>query len=80
MAFHIPDPPANLDLSPLPTIKGKPAAAAWIRDTLGVEISPRAIKTATDRRQIEVAKLGGACYYSPLGLYRFVMSKVHQPV
>lgn len=74
-----PDPPANLDLSPLPKIRGKANAAQWIRDTLGVDMSESSIKTATTRRQIEVARIGGNCFYSELGLYRFVMSKVQRP-
>lgn len=73
--YTVPPPPAGLVLNPVPTIKGKAAAAQWICDKLGIAVTERYITNATNRREIEFAKIMGACWYSESGLYRFVMSK-----
>lgn len=73
ITFDIPDPPRELDSTP--NIKGKAAAAKWLQAELKVPVTERYIANATNRREIEHAKIMGACYYSELGLWRFIMSK-----
>lgn len=67
--------PPGMELSPIPNIKGKAAAAEWVRTKLKIPMTERYLTTATNRRQVEFAKIMGDCYYSEAGLYRFVAGK-----
>lgn len=72
-------PPAGLQLSKLPTIKGKKAAHAWIADELGVKLSFNHVVTAANKKQIPRRIIKGAIYFSTQDLYDWVIAVVGEP-
>jgi hypothetical protein len=75
MSFTEVTPMADLDLSPVPNIKGADGAAAWITEALGIPVTPRYIASQTNARALGYALIAGARYYSTRALYEFIMSK-----
>ncbi|WP_006247733.1 hypothetical protein [Mycolicibacterium tusciae] len=67
-------PPPNLQLSSLPTIKGKKAAHEWITQELGVALSLNHVVTAANKKQIPRRIIKGAIYFSTQDLYDWVMA------
>jgi hypothetical protein len=67
-------PPPNLQLSSLPTIKGKKAAHQWITQELGVALSLNHVVTAANKKQIPRRIIKGAIYFSTQDLYDWVMA------
>lgn len=66
-------PPAGVELSTLPTLKGKRVAHQWITDVLGVRITYNYFLTQCNRRRVPRAKIAGALYFSTADLYEWVM-------
>lgn len=52
MAKTQPAPPPGVRLSPLPTIRGREAAHAWIAETLGVSLKLNYVRAAATKREI----------------------------
>jgi hypothetical protein len=71
----LPPEPADLNLSDLPTVKGKDGAVCWFRDVLGVPISMNSVIQNTNNRRLASSLLGGAVWYSTRDLWRFVMEQ-----
>ncbi|MBU8819891.1 hypothetical protein KL864_28810 [Mycolicibacterium goodii] len=71
-------PPSGLELSHVPTIKGKRAAWEWINNVLGVPMTMNYIVVNTNRRKIRRVMIGGALYFSTQDLFDFVMSHREQ--
>jgi hypothetical protein len=67
-------PPVGVELSAVPTIKGKDEAHKWITETLGVPVRKNLIVTAANNRTIPCIKIGGALYFSTQGLFDWIMS------
>jgi hypothetical protein len=63
-----------IQLSMLPTIKGKKAAHAWIAEELGVALTLNHVVTAANKRQIPRRIIKGAIYFSTQDLYDWVMA------
>lgn len=63
----------NVELSKLPTIKGKKAAHAWITEQLGVQLSLNHVVTAANKKQIPRRIIKGAIYFSTQDLYDWVV-------
>lgn len=66
--------PPGLQLSKLPTIKGKTAAHAWISKELGVALSLNHVVTAANKKQIPRRIIKGAIYFSTQDLYDWVVA------
>lgn len=66
--------PPPMQLSTLPTIKGKTAAHAWITEELGVALSLNHVVTAANKRQISRRIIKGAIYFSTQDLFDWVMA------
>lgn len=64
----------NVELSSLPTIKGKKAAHAWITGELGVQLSLNHVVTAANKKQIPRRIIKGAIYFSTQDLYDWVVA------
>ncbi len=64
----------NLELTNLPTIKGKKAAHAWITGELGVQLSLNHVVTAANKKQIPRRIIKGAIYFSTQDLYDWVVA------
>jgi hypothetical protein len=67
-------PPPGVDLSAVPTIKGKDAAHQWITTVLEVPLRKNLVVAAANNRTLKSAKIGGALYFSTQGLSDWVMS------
>lgn len=67
-------PVPNVELSKLPTIKGKKAAHAWITGELGVQLSLNHVVTAANKKQIPRRIIKGAIYFSTQDLYDWVVA------
>ena len=67
-------PPPGVELSPLPTIKGKDQAHAWITQTLGVPIRQNLVTAAANKREIQCVKIGAALYFSTQALFDWIVS------
>ncbi len=76
MKYRIPPPPAGLELSRVPTLKGKPEAHAWITQKLGVAITLNAVVTAANKREIPRTVIKGALHFSTQDLYDWIMTDV----
>lgn len=66
--------PPGLQLSKLPTIKGKKAAHAWITKELHVQLSLNHVVTAANKKQIPRRIIKGAIYFSTQDLYDWVLA------
>ncbi len=71
-----PSPPPGLELSRVPTIKGKKAAWEWINKDLRVELTLNHVVTATNKKQIPRTIIRGAIFFSTQDLYEWVMGYV----
>ena len=71
-------PPEHIKLDKLPTLRGKPAAAKWINETLGVQISLNHVVEASNARQIPRTLIRGALYFSTQDLFDWVMGFVEE--
>lgn len=58
----------------MPTIAGRDGAVAFINDVFGVPVSPTRMRTAIERRELPVSKIGGRNYLSERDLYLWVKS------
>jgi hypothetical protein len=67
-------PVPNVELSKLPTIKGKKAAHAWITNQMGVQLSLNHVVTAANKKQIPRRIIKGAIYFSTQDLYDWVVA------
>jgi hypothetical protein len=63
-----------IQLSTLPTIKGKKAAHAWITNELGVQLSLNHVVTAANKKQIPRRIIKGAIHFSTQDLYDWVVA------
>ena len=70
-------PPAGVELSTLPTIRGRDAAHEWIVETLKVPVRRNMIVSAANNRKIGRKlgpHMGGALYFSTQELFDWIMS------
>jgi hypothetical protein len=80
VAKSVPKPPivaagatTKLELTNDPTIKGKPAAVAWYRDSMGLSsVGLGLVTKATNDRRLSSYKISGEVWYSTVDLYDFV--------
>lgn len=70
---RVPDPPAHLDVSPIPD-KTVADAVAWYAG-IGVPVTERWIKTVTDRRELSCRIVEGRRMYSTEELWRFIVTR-----
>jgi hypothetical protein len=70
-----PDPPPDLELSPLFDIEGNDGAAKWVREKLKWPATPRWIHDHTIAGHIRYTRALGKRRYSSLELYNFVMAQ-----
>lgn len=70
---RVPDPPAHLDVSPVPD-KTVADAVAWYAG-IGVPVTERWIKTVTDRRELSCRIVAGRRMYSTEELWRFIVTR-----
>lgn len=71
---HLPEPP-GLELSDVPSIRGKDGAMAWFRDELGVPVGIRLVKESTENHTLPSYIIGGAVYYSSRDLWRWLATR-----
>lgn len=74
MARTQPAPPPGVQLSPLPTIRGREAAHAWIAETLGVPLRLNYVRAAATKREIRCREIGGALMFSTQDLFDWIVS------
>ena len=67
-------PPRGVELSRLPTIRGREGAHAWIFKTLGVPLKLNYVRAAASRREIPCREIGGALLFATQDLFDWVMS------
>lgn len=70
---RVPDPPAHLDVSPVPD-KTVADAVAWYA-VIGVPVTERWLKTVTDRRELACRIVAGRRMYSTEELWRFIVTR-----
>ena len=70
-----PEPPPDLELSPLLDIEGKEGAADWVRDNIKWPATGRWIHDHTIAGHIRYSRALGKRWYSSLELYNFVMAQ-----
>lgn len=73
LPVHVPDPPASLDVSPVPD-KTVTDAVTWYRG-IGVEVTERWLKTVTDRKELMCRIVAGRRMYSTEELWRFIVTR-----
>ncbi|MGW4577204.1 hypothetical protein ACWELP_00785 [Rhodococcus aetherivorans] len=67
--------PINRDeLNELPTIKGRDAAVAFVRERLGVPVTPNRMRTALEKRELPVYKIDRWNFTAEKDLYDWVLS------
>lgn len=67
------------ELNELPTIKGRDAAVAFVRERLGVPVTPSRMRAAIERRELPVFKISGANHLAEKDLYLWVLSLAIAP-
>ncbi|OBA71674.1 hypothetical protein A5633_22990 [Mycolicibacterium elephantis] len=73
-----PEPP-ELNLSDLPTLKGKAAAAEWVIETLGLPCSVVTIEKALAKGKLSSSLYQGAIRFSTRDLWRWVVLAHRRP-
>lgn len=71
-------PPAGVELSRVPTLKGKHEAHQWITDVLGVRITFNYFLTQCNAQRVPRMKIAGALYFSTADLFEWVMGQGEQ--
>lgn len=71
-------PPAGVELSRVPTLKGKREAHQWITDVLGVRITYNYFLTECNAKRVPRTKIAGALFFSTADLYEWVMGQGEQ--
>jgi hypothetical protein len=73
LPVYVPEPPASLEVSPIPdkTVAG---AVAWY-EGIGVEVTERWLKTVTDRKELICRIVAGRRMYSTEELWRFIVTR-----
>ena len=74
--LNLPPPPDWLELSRVPTLKGKRAAWEWINNEMRVPVTMNFVVTNANAKHIPRRRIGNALYFSTQDLYDFVMSRV----
>lgn len=64
---------ARLAYSEIPNLTGSKAAAQWVRDELGLEISHAAIERDTENGRLTMNLVAGRRHYSPRSLYDYIV-------
>ena len=72
--IYQPDPPAELQLSAAPTLKGKQAAHKWITEEMGVPMTLNYVVTQANQHRIPHTWIGRAMYFSTADLWSWVIS------
>ncbi|ORB53671.1 hypothetical protein BST40_07615 [Mycobacterium persicum] len=67
-------PPRGVELSRLPTVRGREGAHAWITETLGVPLKLNFVRAAASRREIPCREIAGALMFSTQDLFDWVVS------
>ncbi|KLL95488.1 hypothetical protein [Rhodococcus pyridinivorans] len=67
--------PINRDeLNELPTVRGRDAAVAFVRERLGVPVTPNRMRTALERRELPVYKIDRWNFTAERDLYDWLLS------
>lgn len=74
MARTLPAPPPGVTLSPVANM-GIGSARDWLRDALGVDVTTRYLKAATDARELRCQIVAGRRAYATTELYRFLVTR-----
>ena len=74
--LNLPAPPSWLELSRVPTLKGKRAAWEWINNEMRVPVTMNFVVVNANSKAIPRTKIGAAIYFSTQDLYDFVMKRV----
>lgn len=61
-----------ITLNEMPTIRSREGAVSFINDVFGVPISPTRMRTAIERRELPLYKIGGCNYFAERDLYLWV--------
>ncbi|ODQ89953.1 hypothetical protein [Mycolicibacterium holsaticum] len=69
-----PPEPAEFNLSDLPLLKGKAAAAEWVIEALGMPCSVVTIEKALAKGKLSSSLYQGAIWFSTRDLWRWMMS------
>lgn len=70
----VPAPPEGVILSPVPN-KTLHEAQAWVKETLGLEVTISYLKKSTDRGQLTAPIIGPRRMYSTAELFRFLCTR-----
>lgn len=62
------------DLNELPTIRGRDAAVGFVRERLGVPVTPNRMRTALEKRELPVYKIDRWNFTAEKDLYDWVLS------
>ncbi|MGI1849943.1 hypothetical protein [Rhodococcus sp. SJ] len=62
------------ELNVLPTIKGRDAAVDFVRDRLGVPVTPNRMRTALEKRELPVYKIDRWNFTAERDLYDWILS------
>ena len=68
-------PPPGVTLSTVPTLRGRQAAHAWVRDVLGVPVTRNFFHRAVHNREVQCKKMSGALFFSTQALFDWVMAR-----
>ncbi|AEV73138.1 hypothetical protein MycrhN_2553 [Mycolicibacterium rhodesiae NBB3] len=71
-------PPVGVELSKVPTLKGKHEAHQWITEMLGVRITYNYFLTQCNAKRVPRTKIAGALFFSTADLYEWVMGQGDQ--
>lgn len=74
--LNLPAPPSWLELSRVPTLKGKRAAWEWINNEMRVPVTMNFVVVNANSKAIPRTKISAAIYFSTQDLYDFVMKRV----
>lgn len=70
----IPEPPPSLSLSPVPNMR-LDAAAHWLRESLGINVTERYLRRQTDSGDLRCALIAGTRHYSSRALFEWVVTR-----
>jgi hypothetical protein len=76
MARPLPQqPPPGVELSTVPTIRGRVAAHRWLSDVLGVPVSLNYVRVAAANGEIACTRMGAAKFYSTQALFDWITTR-----
>ena len=70
-----PRPPTGVELSEVPTIRGRVGVHRWFNDVLGVPVTLSYVRRATASGSLKGTKMGGARMFSTQDLFAWIMAR-----